>query len=227
MITNTNTLTDEVPSIEGLNPTNINVTHSPKLFVVSKDQCQQMTEDELTTIISEVESFHNSIVECDKVCEEKGKKAIELAIETGRRLARAKTIVERGNWSRWLEDNLKTIGERTVQRYMKLAKTTHETDLNDCYSLRQAYIKCGITTNNDRTKDTDNDDGDPKPNIVDGNSNFENDVENTKSPPKRETSKDKLKSYLDQITRLTSNHPNLIPLLEPLVKRYNEYVGVQ
>ena len=57
---------------------------------------------------------------------------------------RTKDIVGHGNWLKWLADNCGNISEATAKRWMQLAKRSHVIDLENCTSLRKAYIDCGI-----------------------------------------------------------------------------------
>lgn len=79
-----------------------------------------------------------------------GQKAIQYAIAAGRALDTAKAQLNHGEWLPWLKKNVPDISEVTANRYRRLAKESHETDLSRCESLRQAYIRCGIT--NERRK---------------------------------------------------------------------------
>lgn len=59
-------------------------------------------------------------------------------------LTKAKDSVEHGQWEKWLLDNCGDIAKATAERWMRLAKASHVMDLEDCSSLRRAYIACGI-----------------------------------------------------------------------------------
>jgi hypothetical protein len=73
-----------------------------------------------------------------------GKAAIVAAIECGKLLEKAKSLVGHGKWEKWLLDNCGDISQMTATKWMKLAKLNHGLDLENCASLRQAYITCGI-----------------------------------------------------------------------------------
>jgi hypothetical protein len=78
-------------------------------------------------------------------------KAVERAFECGRLMVDQKQALqkqlgkERGGWLDWLEANCPDISEQTARRYMALFKRSHVSGyLEDCNSLRQAYLATGI-----------------------------------------------------------------------------------
>lgn len=70
--------------------------------------------------------------------------ALEKVIECGQLLKQQKDSLKHGGWIEWLRANCPDIHERTAQRYMKLANTTHVSFLQDASTVRQAYIAAGI-----------------------------------------------------------------------------------
>ena len=73
------------------------------------------------------------------------------AVECGRLMLEQKALLqkesgkERPGWIEWLESNCPSISEQTARRYMALAKRSHESgSIEDCATLRQAYIATGI-----------------------------------------------------------------------------------
>jgi len=81
--------------------------------------------------------------------------AVSEVILCGQYLTRAKQIVGHGQWLAWLEKNAKGLSKETAQRYMRLAKTSHVTDLTNGKSLRQAYITAGIIDPTNKAKPID------------------------------------------------------------------------
>lgn len=73
-----------------------------------------------------------------------GQAAIIAAIECGKMLCTAKGMVGHGGWEKWLLDNCGNIDQETARRWMVLSKSCHGRNFEDCNSLRQAYIACGI-----------------------------------------------------------------------------------
>jgi len=73
--------------------------------------------------------------------------AIRHAINAGLAANRAKELVPHGEFEAWLEANAGERGIRTVQRWMKLAKTSLVTDLlanPNIKCLTDAYVATGI-----------------------------------------------------------------------------------
>lgn len=89
---------------------------------------------------------HKLAVDSEASSVECGKKAIQFAIACGAALTAAKKQLKHGKWLPWLEGNVPAISEETAQRYMRLEKASHVTDLSECESLRQAYLACRILT---------------------------------------------------------------------------------
>lgn len=59
-------------------------------------------------------------------------------------MIKTKALVGHGNWEKWLLDNCGDVSVHTARRWMQLAKHAHARDLDDCRTMRQAYIACGI-----------------------------------------------------------------------------------
>ena len=73
--------------------------------------------------------------------------AIRHAINAGIAANRAKELVPHGEFEAWLEANAGERGVRTIQRWMKLAKTSRMTDLlsnPNIKGLTDAYVATGI-----------------------------------------------------------------------------------
>lgn len=77
--------------------------------------------------------------------------AVEKALECGRLMLQQKEALQkctgkdRCGWIDWLSANCPQIGEATARRYMALAKRSHVIAyLEDCSTLRQAYLATGI-----------------------------------------------------------------------------------
>lgn len=87
---------------------------------------------------------HQSVELADRLSKQQGKVAIAAAIKAGKYLTMAKEQVGHGSFLNWLEGNLKRVGVRTAQNYMRLANTKHVSFLGLCTSLNQAYIVAGV-----------------------------------------------------------------------------------
>lgn len=82
--------------------------------------------------------------------------AINKALECGQLLLQQKAALKHGGWLEWLDANCPQLNERIARRYMALAKRTHESDLNDATTLRQAYLACGIIHEKPKTPNKPN-----------------------------------------------------------------------
>lgn len=108
------------------------------------------TDNRLNECAEQIVTAHKTILECNRLSEESGRKAIDAAIRAGTYLNEVKRTVKHGGFLKWLEANCSGICEKTAENYMRLANPNHVTDLTDCSSLRQAYIATGIIK---KTKD--------------------------------------------------------------------------
>jgi hypothetical protein len=78
-------------------------------------------------------------------CITTGRAAVVAAYECGQLLNRAKNLIGHGEFGAWLHQQFSgEISERTVQNWMRLAKTQKIADLEECRRLTDAYKKCGI-----------------------------------------------------------------------------------
>ncbi|MGH8021019.1 MAG: DUF3102 domain-containing protein [Opitutaceae bacterium] len=72
------------------------------------------------------------------------RQAIAKAIECGGLLQRQKDALPHGAWQPWLAANCPNISASTARRYMRLAKRSHLTVLQDAATLQQAYLATGV-----------------------------------------------------------------------------------
>jgi hypothetical protein len=72
--------------------------------------------------------------------------AIRHAWNAGTICNRAKEIVPHGSFNEWLEANAGDRGVRTLQRWMKLAKTSLVTllEIDNIKTLKDAYVAAGV-----------------------------------------------------------------------------------
>jgi len=103
----------------------------------------------LDAYAQDIVSFHNNVVENNRLCEEAGRtagrSAIENAIKAGEMLVGAKKTLGHGNWLNWLEANCGNISDTTAQKYMRLhdANSKQPEVFKDLPSLTHAYLACG------------------------------------------------------------------------------------
>jgi len=140
--------------------TKANMRHAGSL-----DKCKQMVDESIVYIqkcVKAIHAEHQAIVECSRLCEDNGRKAIHSAINAGKYLISVKNCLPYGQWLKWLKDNCKGISEDTCEKYRSLADSAHRRNFDDCETLRQAYIKAGIIkpklkpTSNETSPNTSN-----------------------------------------------------------------------
>jgi hypothetical protein len=98
----------------------------------------------LSQIAEEINSKFGEAIRFAGESTRSGKAAIIAAIECGKLLNKAKDSVDYGEWQKWLLDNCGDISQDTASRWMGLAKSAHVRNLEECGSLRKAYIACGL-----------------------------------------------------------------------------------
>lgn len=72
-----------------------------------------------------------------------GNAAVVAAIECGKLLTKAKSIVGHGNWLNWLEGNT-DVSDQTARKWMRLSNSNHRLNLDNCKNITDAYQACGI-----------------------------------------------------------------------------------
>jgi hypothetical protein len=112
----------------------------------------------LDAYAKDIVSFHNNVVENNRLCEEAGRaagrSAIENAIRAGETLVSAKKALGHGNWLAWLEANCGNISDTTAQKYMRLydANEKHPELFKDLPTLTHAYLACGAIKSSAKKK---------------------------------------------------------------------------
>ena len=117
---------------------------SKKAKAKLKAIAEQKAARRLTVLAGEIRDSYVSADSLAKTAKERGQKAVYEAWRCGKALIEARAIVGHGDWLKWLKKECKGVSDRTCQRYMKLAKTTHVAELKNASSIRQSYIAVGI-----------------------------------------------------------------------------------
>ncbi|MGD0816154.1 MAG: hypothetical protein ABSA83_21390 [Verrucomicrobiota bacterium] len=73
-----------------------------------------------------------------------GTATIAEAVLCGQAALKAKKLCGHGRWMEWVAKHCKKCSQPTLNRYMRMANSSHVINLKDCKSLRQAYILVGI-----------------------------------------------------------------------------------
>ncbi len=102
------------------------------------------TVDALKKRARTIRSLYASVGALAEQATAKCNAAVAEAILCGEELNAAKQLVGHGVWGAWLRDNCKDVQDRTARRYMALAKRSHVANLDDCETIRQAYLAVGI-----------------------------------------------------------------------------------
>src|SRR5262249_2583282 len=84
----------------------------------------------LPILASEIRRAHADVQEAAKT-------AAERAIEAGRALIEAKSLVKHGEWLPWLREHC-ALAERTAQLYMKIAESGHTPETVAALGLKAA-----------------------------------------------------------------------------------------
>lgn len=98
----------------------------------------------LSRLAREIKDHYTSAVFKAKNAKGQAEEAVKEVILCGQRLALAKSKMPHGKWEKWLAANCSDISQETAQRYMRISKASHVTDLTKCTGLRQAYVVAGI-----------------------------------------------------------------------------------
>jgi hypothetical protein len=100
--------------------------------------------DTLSKLASEIRDLFVSAEHKAKRAFETAGDAVNDALLCGKKLNEVKAKLKHGEWLPWLHENCPEISEDKSERYRALANSAHDRNLNDCATLRQAYIACGI-----------------------------------------------------------------------------------
>ena len=134
----------------------------------SNQELVEQNNQKLNQYAEELNKLHTDIAEKEAVCCEHGKVVLNLAHQAGNILLKAQELVPHGKWEKWVEENVKGIGIRTAQNYMKLAfEINHREEvirskksgtklvsfLDEVQNLREAYRVIGIIKNGFRKTD--------------------------------------------------------------------------
>lgn len=117
-------------------------------------------------LISGIKTYSDLALKHARLSVKLGASALVFAWATGKLLNAAKSRFGRGSFGTWRNENLDlgAISERTLQRYMLLAKNYPDVKalLHWNPGLRQAYVACGILPEPERTVGEVDDEPAPK-----------------------------------------------------------------
>ena len=99
---------------------------------------------QLDKLARTIRSCYEATERLAKSAKERARDAIAEAILCGNSLNEAKAIVGHGAWLKWLAKHCKGVDCETARRYMRLSNSSHDMNLGNPASLRQAYIMAGI-----------------------------------------------------------------------------------
>jgi Protein of unknown function (DUF3102) len=183
------------------------------------------TEDqlEISKLVEQINNLTVQIQSEELLSKTHGKLCLELALKTGEILSDCEDIIPYGQWVQWVKDNVKHIEYQTVTRYIKMYNMSHDTDLTECESIREAYILCGIIPKKLPKKETE-----PvkkkKPTIV---------PEPVIVTPTKKDPFQEVERLEFELRTVFLNNPDIeyydemIKLLRPLVQIYNKHIESQ
>ena len=96
------------------------------------------------SLADQINAFHAQAEQQRERCCDAVYEGLLAAWEAGNLLIQQKKSVSHGNWELWLKRHFNgTV--RTAQRYMRLAKSVRDIGEMRGFTLRQAYLRLGIT----------------------------------------------------------------------------------
>ncbi len=190
---------------------------------------------DLEFLVEQINQLQKVITTNEVISKTSGKRALELAINVGKLLLDCKKELhcksKRKGWVEWVGKNIQSIKYQTATRYIQLYEHTlsHDTDLDDCESIREAYYKVGIFKRKvdlellpvKKPKVVEDPDPDPEPEDVDEPEPI---LEIPYETVRRLTND--LLTVFEKNKGAGENYTDMVNLLEPLVKLYHIYQPV-
>jgi hypothetical protein len=107
------------------------------------------TDDQLQECIGHIKASHEAVEFHQKAVTKHGKESIKAALECGRYLQQAKTIVGHGTFMAWCDKHFPKLDHKTLTNYMSLHTNWEDlpkVDKDACETLNQAYLLAKVTT---------------------------------------------------------------------------------
>lgn len=184
----------------------------------------------LEFLVDQINKLQMVIKSNELISKTNGKRALGLAIQSGKLLLDCKKELhcksKRAGWVEWVGKNITSIKYQTVTRYIELYQydLTHENELEECESIREAYYKVGIFK-----RKVDVELPTPKPPKVEPEPEQE-EGEDPEPEPILEIPFETVRRLTGELKNVFENnqcdgenYTSMVNLLEPLVKIYNDH----
>lgn len=99
--------------------------------------------EKLAELATKIRDAYAKEQEADGMVKDWKAKQLKAGIEMGEYLIEAKSLLEPfKGFVKWCRENFSDLSQRTLNRYMKLARNKDETHVSEAKGLRDAYEKC-------------------------------------------------------------------------------------
>jgi len=133
-----NATTNEVDAITAnTNPTTTETTPSESASGPVKDNSERLTE-----LATKIRDAYAKEHEADGMVVDWKAKQLKAGIEMGEYLIEAKSLLPFKGFVKWCRENFPDLAQRTLNRYMKVARHKDETHVSQAKGLRDAYQGC-------------------------------------------------------------------------------------
>lgn len=133
-----NTPTNEVDAITAnINPTTTETVPSESTNGPLKDNTERLAE-----LATKIRDAYAKEHEADGMVVDWKAKQLKAGIEMGEYLIEAKSLLPFKGFVKWCRENFPDLAQRTLNRYMKVARNKDETHVSQAKGLRDAYQGC-------------------------------------------------------------------------------------
>lgn len=110
--------------------------------------------ERLAKLATKIRAVYSKEEKAGGMVEDWKKKQLKAGIEMGEYLIEAKSLLEPfKGWVKWCRENFSDLSQRTLTRYMKLARNKDKTHVSQAKGLRDAYEKCSALAESDGQSD--------------------------------------------------------------------------
>ena len=115
----------------------------------SADEPTKADTERLAELATKIRDAYAKEHEADGMVTDWKAKQLKAGIEMGEYLLEAKSLLEPfKGFVKWCRENFSDLSQRTLNRYMKLARKKDETHVSEAKGLRDAYEKCSSDKSN-------------------------------------------------------------------------------
>jgi hypothetical protein len=181
----------------------------------------QDKQTRLDNILKRIKGTHTELTTTETSFDTLGKKMVNQILEMGRDLIECRTLVLKGKWTKWCNDNL-PFTKKTSENYINVVEwlntdSKHISIVEECKNPTDLYDKSGVVPKKETVKKKKKKEDTTKP------SDKPEEVNNF---PLIETTKRQVTSLVSVIKDHKTDS-KFMDLLKPLVDLYNDYKGRQ